>query len=389
MKTILPVILLVIIAGCGKPKAAKTQSEDEGLQVYCTMAQTRFAVGQKLPAPGVKIQNSTDADVDLIGPTNTVIECMLAQPDKMIVPMCIAMPTGRDPRDMPTRKLKAKKTIELKADGIWYYNEQSGYEPYVFRQAGDYKFSCEYEELNSNIITITVSAVYPKPGDIIEFSADSHPARNPFKDFKVERKDLEEVLSTWCRVSQEHWQHGYSHVAFGDRTGTIKLKDGSAIKWMLRPGGLATLTFQDGTVLYIARELTPWENQTDLTWVSAVEKLKVAYIFLLRKIQDDSLTLVAAYDDKNLNLVGNIIRTNSLNLVIEAYNNLEQGPDLCHYSKTTRAMGAIIDVSTIDENKYYVSYYVGPEGGASKEIQIEKKNGQWTVVNDDGMWNVK
>ncbi len=39
--------------------------------------------------------------------------------------------------------------------------------------------------------------------------------------------------------------------------------------------------------------------------------------------------------------------------------------------------------------KYYVSYYIGPEGGASKEIQIEKKNEGWAVVNDDGMWNVK
>ena len=42
-----------------------------------------------------------------------------------------------------------------------------------------------------------------------------------------------------------------------------------------------------------------------------------------------------------------------------------------------------------NEKNYYISYYMGPEGGASKEILIEKRNGKWMVVNDDGMWIVK
>lgn len=103
----------------------------------------------------------------------------------------------------------------------------------------------------------TSSGVRPKADDIIEFKADPIPARTHFKDFKVERKELEEALRTWYQVPQEHWRHGYSHVAFEDRTGTIKLKDGTGIRWMVRPGGLAKLIFQDGTVLYLARELTP------------------------------------------------------------------------------------------------------------------------------------
>lgn len=106
----------------------------------------------------------------------------------------------------------------------------------------------------------TASTVRPKPGDIAEFKTDPPPARAHFKDFKVERKDLEDVLRTWHQVSQEHWQHGYSHVAFGDRTGTIKLKDGTTISWMVKPGGLATLAFQNGTKMYLAKELTPWKK---------------------------------------------------------------------------------------------------------------------------------
>ncbi len=394
MKTILSVILIAAMAGCGRPETPNVQSEEEELQLYCSLAQTEFAVGQKLLPPGVKIRNNTNADVDLIGPTNTVIECTLAQPDGTAVLMRIAMPTGRDPRRMPPRKLKAKETIELRADGIWYYNEQSGFEPYIFRQEGTYEFGCKYEKLNSNIITITVSSVYPGPGDIAQFSPDlptesggrdSLSAAAHFKDFKVERKDLEEVLHKWHRVSQDHWQHGYSHVALGDRTGTITLKDSTAVRWMVRPGGLATLTFQDGTMLYLAKELTPWKKTT----VPAEEKMKIAYTFLLKKVERDSINSIASRNDKYLGLIQNIIQTNKLSLKVENYYNLEQGPDLCHYTKSTKRMVAVIDVTEINENKYYVSYYLGPEGGASKEIQIEKKNGEWAIANDDGMWNVK
>ncbi len=112
---------------------------------------------------------------------------------------------------------------------------------------------------NSQAGPIDISA-RPKSSDIAEFKANPLSSTTYFKDFKVGRTDLEDILRTWHQVSQEHWQHGYSHVAFGDRTGTIKLKDGTSIKWMVRPGGLASFTFQDGTALYLAKELTPWKE---------------------------------------------------------------------------------------------------------------------------------
>jgi hypothetical protein len=119
------------------------------------------------------------------------------------------------------------------------------------------------------------------------------------------------------------------------------------------------------------------------------EKMAVAYTFLLEKLQGDNINLIASEDNENLSLIQNIIQTKRLGLEIENYNNMEKGPDLCHYSKSTKKLVAIIDVTRRSESSYYVSYYIGPEGGASKEIQIEKRNGKWTVVNDDGMWNVK
>lgn len=106
----------------------------------------------------------------------------------------------------------------------------------------------------------TVGTVRPEPGDIADFHADPVPARTHFKTFKVERKDLEDVLRTWHQVSEDHWRHGYHHLAGEDRTGTISLKDGTSIKWMVKPGGLAALTFKGGAILYLARELTPWKE---------------------------------------------------------------------------------------------------------------------------------
>jgi hypothetical protein len=266
-----------------------TPWEKEELQLTCSMTRTEFTVGEKLLPPKVTLRNNTDADIDLIGPTITVIACTLLQPDKTTVPMRIAMPTGRDPQRMPPRKLKAETMIELTAAGIWYYEEASGFEPYVFQKEGTYEFKCKYEEIISNIITITV------------------------------RKDT---------------------------------------------------------------ELTAPETTT-------AEKRKIAYTFLLKKLKGDNVNLIAAKDDKNLGLIQKIIHTNKFNLKVENYNDVEEGPDLCYYSKCTKETVAIIDVTKRNEKNYYVSYYIGPEGGASKEILVEKRKGMWTVVNDDGMWNVK
>lgn len=155
MKTILLLILVATITGCGALEAPKVESEKEELQLSCSMTRTEFAVGQKLPPPKVMFRNNTDTDVDLIGPTLSVVVCTLIQPDMTAVPMCIAMPTGRDPRQMPTRKLEARTTIEFKPGGIWYYQDGRGFESYVFQQEGTYEFQCKYEQLNSNTITIT------------------------------------------------------------------------------------------------------------------------------------------------------------------------------------------------------------------------------------------
>ena len=119
------------------------------------------------------------------------------------------------------------------------------------------------------------------------------------------------------------------------------------------------------------------------------ERMATAYTFLLGKLQGDNLSLIASNNDENLNLIHNIIRTKGLNLKVENYDNIERGPDLCYYSKSTKRVVAVTDVARRKERIYYVSYYVGPEGGASKEIIIDKRDGKWIVVNDDGMWSVK
>lgn len=134
---------------------------------------------------------------------------------------------------------------------------------------------------------------------------------------------------------------------------------------------------------------TESENSGPSEMTHETERMATAYTFLLKKLQEDNLNLIAAKNNENLSLIQDIIRTNRLNLEVENYSNIEKGQDLCYYSKSTKRIVAIIDVARRSERNYYVSYYVGPEGGASKEILIAKRNGKWIVVNDDGMWSVK
>lgn len=134
---------------------------------------------------------------------------------------------------------------------------------------------------------------------------------------------------------------------------------------------------------------TERESSRSNKTTSETEKMEIAYTFLLRKLKEDNLNLIASENDENLNLIKDIIKSNKLDLEVENYANIEKGPDLCYYSKPAKKQVAIIGVIRRDENRYYVSYYIGPEGGASKEIQIEKRNGKWFVVNDDGMWSIK
>ena len=144
-----------------------------------------------------------------------------------------------------------------------------------------------------------------------------------------------------------------------------------------------TLFFAGGCKNIESRKTDPNEM------IHETEKTATAYTFLLKKLQEDNLNLIAAKNNENVSLIQDIVRTNKLNLEVENYSNIEKRQDLCYYSKSTKRTVAIIDVARRNERNYYVSYYVGPEGGASKEILIAKRNGKWVVVNDDGIWAVK
>jgi hypothetical protein len=93
--------------------------------------------------------------------------------------------------------------------------------------------------------------------DVVAFTADPVSPDNSdahFKDFQITRSSLMTILDSYHEVPSDVWAHRYSHVAGGDRTGTITLRDGRIIKWLARPAGLATLIFPDGGKVYLARE---------------------------------------------------------------------------------------------------------------------------------------
>ena len=72
-----------------------------------------------------------------------------------------------------------------------------------------------------------------------------------FSNVRVTCADVREFLSKAHVVSEWKWLHEYSHVAFGDRMGHLTLHDGTSLRWMIRPGGLAYLESEDGRKLYL------------------------------------------------------------------------------------------------------------------------------------------
>jgi hypothetical protein len=188
-------------------------------------------------------------------------------------------------------------------------------------------------------------------------------------------------------------QHGKSHEGWRISTKENHINPDDPVggyclveyKYAGKSGVLKATYVNEGHFVFSEYESESGANKTS----AKIEKIEVAYTFLLKKMARDRLNLIASKDDENLELIQDIIRSNRLDLEVEGFNNIEEGPDLCHYSKTSNRLVAIIDVAKMSEKNYYVSYYLGPEGGASKEIVVEKIDEKWAVVNDDGMWSVK
>ncbi len=75
-------------------------------------------------------------------------------------------------------------------------------------------------------------------------------------------KEIQTVLKEYFVVSEEVWKKDYPHLALLDSSGTVTWElDAEANQpkktwvWMLRPGGLATVTDEDGTVTYLVKEV--------------------------------------------------------------------------------------------------------------------------------------
>ena len=147
-----------MLAGCwgSGPEPGRALSLEP--QVSCALPEVEFSVGDELPPPVVTIDNTTGEPTELVGPTITVIACTFVQPDGEEVPMRIAMPTGRSPYDMPKRLLEAGERVTFAPRGIWTYRDGTGYTPYRFPQAGTFELFCQYEELTSNVVTLTVKS---------------------------------------------------------------------------------------------------------------------------------------------------------------------------------------------------------------------------------------
>jgi hypothetical protein len=89
--------------------------------------------------------------------------------------------------------------------------------------------------------------------DRCEVDPVARPSGGAFSSLRVSCDDVLEFLAKGKVVSASQWRHVYSHVAFGDRTGRLTLRDGTVLRWLVRPGGLAHLEWPDGRRTYLVR----------------------------------------------------------------------------------------------------------------------------------------
>jgi hypothetical protein len=92
----------------------------------------------------------------------------------------------------------------------------------------------------------------PGEKEIEQVSADRVGRVDTSKDFKLEKADLLKILRDYHVLPKRDWMK-IPHY-FEERTGTIRLQDGTRIEYMVYPAGLATLTFPDGRKLFLSRE---------------------------------------------------------------------------------------------------------------------------------------
>lgn len=68
---------------------------------------------------------------------------------------------------------------------------------------------------------------------------------------KITEDDVRAMLRDYQQMTREEWRM-FSHVAGGDVSGWLILKDGSCVQWMMKPGGLGWLRFADGRTVYLS-----------------------------------------------------------------------------------------------------------------------------------------
>lgn len=86
---------------------------------------------------------------------------------------------------------------------------------------------------------------------------------------KVEEKirfgwqDLRKILMQYQLVPEYIWKNEYNHTSGMDIEGYIRLKSRERIRWLVRPGGLACVVWENGTVIYLAK-VSDWPVETGI-----------------------------------------------------------------------------------------------------------------------------
>ena len=108
---------------------------------------------------------------------------------------------------------------------------------------------------------LTLLCTQPAQAEKKKFEADISSAKIEVSSNEFTSKEeeviehLKKAMKEYYIVSKDDWTHKYTHIASADATGTITWTEDKtkSWSWLVRPGGLASVTDEKGLTIYLAK----------------------------------------------------------------------------------------------------------------------------------------
>ena len=113
----------------------------------------------------------------------------------------------------------------------------------------------------------------------------------------------------------------------------------------------------------------------------------VIYDYLLKNIGDPGLKFVTNKDNADSKFIRRSIERSNRRFEYIDYKSVIHTPS--GYQSLSGKPVAVLELQSISERKFHISYDVAPEGGSSRVVSLSYTNSKWHISNPDAPWAVQ